>query len=129
MVLAPLRDLFKSLYINPRGTFPSSRPLDATEMTSQHMVEDLEVLRQYLKLDPMLLLGHTNGGSIALGYAPQYPSDVKKLVLLDHELQGSDHSVTYIEFAMKRKDGPMNRGALERLLTSKGTRMKRCRMH
>ena len=81
------------------------------------MVEDLETLRQYLKLGSMLLLGHSNGGSIALGYAQQYPSHVEKLVLIDHELQGFDDSATYVEFAMKRKDDPIYSAALERLQT------------
>ncbi len=67
--LASLHDSFKILYFTPRGTPPSSRPLDTSEMSSKHMVEDLETLRQHLKLDSMLLLGHSNGGSIALGYA------------------------------------------------------------
>ena len=48
-------------------------------MSSKHMVEDLETLRQYLKLGSMLLLGHSNDDSIALGYTQQYPSHVKKL--------------------------------------------------
>lgn len=83
------------------------------------MVEDLDILRQYLKLGSMLLLGHSNGGSVALGYAQQYPSHVQKLVLLDHELQGFDDSTTYIEFALKRKDDRMYSAALERLQTFK----------
>lgn len=117
--LTPLHDSFKILYFTPRGTPPSSRPLDTSEMSSKHMVEDLENLRQYLKLDSMRLLGHSNGGSIALGYAQQYPSHVEKLVLLDHELQGFDDSATYINFAMKRKDDPIYSAALERLQTFK----------
>ena len=115
--LAPLHDSFKFLYFNPRGTPPSSRPIDATEMSSKHMVEDLELLRQYLRLESMFLLGHSNGGSIALGYAQQYPSRVGKLVLLDHELQGFDDSATYLEFAMKRRDDPIYGPALRRLQT------------
>ena len=113
--LASLHDSFKILYFTPRGTPPSSRPLDTSEMSSKHMVEDLETLRQHLKLDSMILLGHSNGGSIALRYAQQYPSHVEKLVLFDHELQGFDDSATYAEFAMKRKDDPIYIAALERL--------------
>ncbi|CAD6579999.1 MAG: hypothetical protein ASARMPREDX12_009431 [Alectoria sarmentosa] len=117
--LAPLHGSLKILYFTPRGTPPSSRPLDASEMSSKHMVEDLEILRQYLKLGSMLLLGHSNGGSIVLGYAQQYPSHVEKLVLIDHELQGFDDSATYIEFAMKRKDDHIYGAALERLQSFK----------
>lgn len=117
--LAPLHDTFTILYFTPRGTPPSSRPVDSLEMSSKHMVEDLETLRQYLKLNRMLLLGHSNGGSVALGYAQRYPCHVEKLVLLDHELQGFDDSSTYTGFAMKRKDDPIYGAALERLQTFK----------
>ena len=117
--LSPLHDSFKILYFIPRGTPPSSRPLDTSEMSSKHMVEDLEILRQHLRLRSLFLLGHSNGGSIALGYAQQYPSHVEKLVLLDHELQGFDDSMTYIDFARKRKDDPMYSAALGRLQTFK----------
>lgn len=54
------------------------------------MVEDHEILRRYLKLGSMFLMGHSNGDSIVLGYAQRYPSHVEKLVLHDHELQGFD---------------------------------------
>lgn len=87
--LAPLHDSFEILYFTPRGTPPSSRPLDTLEMSSKHMVDDLEILRQYLKLGSMLLLGHSNGGSIAFGYAQQYPSHVDKLVCLTTSCKGS----------------------------------------
>lgn len=56
--LAPLHFSFKTLYFNPRGTPPSGRPVDASDMSSRHMVEDLESLRQYLRLNVMTLLGH-----------------------------------------------------------------------
>ena len=47
----------------------------------------LEIQRQYLKRDRIFLRRHSNGGSIALGYAQQYTSHIGKLVLLVHKLQ------------------------------------------
>ena len=117
--LAPLHDEFKMLYFNPRGTPPSSRPVDAMAMSSEDMVRDLELLRGYLGLEAVRLLGHANGGSIALGYAARYPSRVEKLVLLDHELQGFDDSAAYVAFATARQDDPMYGAALRRLRTFK----------
>lgn len=120
--LAPLHDSFKILYSTPRGTPPSSRPLDPSEMSSKHMVEDLDSLRQYLNLGSMLLLRHSNRGSIALVYTQQYPSRVKKLLLLNYKLQGLDELATYIEFVMKRDHNPIYGAALERLQKFKADR-------
>lgn len=117
--LASLHDSFSILYLNPRGTPPSSRPTEPSAMSSAHMVEDLESLRRYLGLETMTLLGHSNGGSITLGYSQRYPDRVVDLILLGHELQGFDDSATYIEFAMKRKDDPVYNTALMRLQTFK----------
>ncbi|KAK4695090.1 hypothetical protein P7C71_g2601, partial [Lecanoromycetidae sp. Uapishka_2] len=103
------------LYFVPRGTPPSSRPSNAMDMDSAHMVEDLESLRQYLGLKTMTLLGHSNGGSIALAYAQRYPRRVHNMMLLNHELQGFDDSATFTEFATKRKDDPVYSAALVRL--------------
>lgn len=113
--LSPLHSSFRMLYFVPRGTKPSSRPISALDMSSAHMVEDLEALRQYLGLANMTLLGHSNGGSIALAYSQQYPNRVQKMVLLDHELQGFDDSTTFMEFTMRRKNDPVYKVALEQL--------------
>ncbi|KAL2008434.1 hypothetical protein VTN00DRAFT_6628 [Thermoascus crustaceus] len=88
--LAPLATHFTLVFPHPRGTNGSSRPSSAHEMgTMTHMSSDLESLRQHLHLDNFpTLLGHSNGGAIALGYAERFPDRVEKLVLLDHQLLG-----------------------------------------
>lgn len=113
--LHTLHSSFRMLYFIPRGTPPSSRPIDAQNMSSAHMVEDLDALRQYLGLATMTLLGHANGGSIALAYAQQYSNRVLKMVLIDHKLEGFDDSTTFTGFAMKRKDDRVYNAALMRL--------------
>ena len=47
------------------------------------MADDIEGLRQYLALDKINLLGHSDSGAIALYYAERYPSALKKLVVVD----------------------------------------------
>ena len=115
--LSFLHASFKVLYLVPRGTSPSSRPTRALDMSSAHMVEDLEALRQYLGLVQMTLIGHSNGGSIILAYAQKWPECVMKMVLLDHELQGFDDSATFTEFALRRQNDPIYSTALIRLQT------------
>lgn len=77
------------IFFHSRGTDGSSRP-PASQMSSMpDLASDLENLRQHLHLERYpVLLGHSNGGAIALGYAEMYPCRVGKLVLLDHQLVG-----------------------------------------
>ncbi|CAG8892000.1 unnamed protein product [Penicillium egyptiacum] len=77
------------IFFRPRGTDGSSRPLASQMSSMPDLASDLEDLRQHLRLERYpVLLGHSNGGAIALGYAEMYPSRVGKLVLLDHQLVG-----------------------------------------
>ncbi|KAJ5616586.1 hypothetical protein N7537_001700 [Penicillium hordei] len=77
------------IFFHSRGTDGSSRPLASQMSTMPDLASDLEDLRQHLHLERYpVLLGHSNGGAIALGYAEMYPSRVSKLVLLDHQLVG-----------------------------------------
>ena len=79
------------------------------------MVKDLEALRLHLGLAMITLLGHSNGGSIALGYAERYLERVQKVILLDHQFEGFDDSTAFMGFAMRRKDNPVHSAALVRL--------------
>lgn len=77
------------IFFHPRGTNGSSRP-PASQMSSMpDLASDLEDLRQHLHLERYpVMMGHSNGGAIALGYAQMYSSRVNKLILLDHQLVG-----------------------------------------
>ena len=45
-------------------------------MTLQTVVEDLEALRQHLKQDRLVLIGHSWGGMLAMAYAVAHPERV-----------------------------------------------------
>ncbi|CAL5868031.1 uncharacterized protein PFLUO_LOCUS2254 [Penicillium psychrofluorescens] len=81
---------FTVVFFHPRGTAGSSRPRDETEMrTMPDMASDLDDLRSHLGLDQYpVLLGHSNGGAIALSYAEMYPDRVQRLILLNHQVVG-----------------------------------------
>ncbi|KAK1141744.1 hypothetical protein N8T08_008842 [Aspergillus melleus] len=58
-------------------------------MSSFELATDLEDLRIHLNLDKIpTLLGHSNGGAIALAYAEMFPERVERLVLLGGQLIG-----------------------------------------
>jgi proline iminopeptidase len=93
--LAPLEKTFTVLYFDTRGSGESSRPVDTKQMSTAVMADDIDHLRSYLGLDAINLVGHSNGGAIALDYAERYPQRVNKLVLIDPEvLDDRDPSAT-----------------------------------
>ena len=74
---------------SPRGNNDSERPASPEEMSSRHIVSDLEALRIHLGLEKFpYLMGHSAGGNIALGYAITYSSRVDKLFLFNSDLMG-----------------------------------------
>jgi proline iminopeptidase len=86
--MRPAAELFPSEYqrvfLEQRGT-GRSRParLTAEHMSLRLAVEDLEVLRNHLKLDRLLLAGHSWGGMLAMAYASFHPENVDRLILID----------------------------------------------
>ena len=79
------------------------------------MASDLELLRSHLGIDKLKLIGHSNGGAIALAFAQNYPDSVEKLVLIDSELQGftSDNFMNYVR---ARQAHPIYGPALQALM-------------
>lgn len=84
--LAPLETTFTVVYLDTRGSGGSSRPADTKQMSMAVMADDIDRFRSYLGLDSINLMGHSNGGTIALDYAERYPQRVKKVVLIDPEV-------------------------------------------
>jgi pimeloyl-ACP methyl ester carboxylesterase len=115
--LAPLLPNHTVLNLSPRGSDESSRPDDVSMMSSMDMAEDLESLRKYLDIPAFpVLLGHSNGGTIGLAYAELYPTRVEKLVLIDHQLLGTDAGAsgpTWEKFKAQRENQPQFRSAYE----------------
>jgi pimeloyl-ACP methyl ester carboxylesterase len=93
--LAPLEKTFTLLFLDTRGSGLSTQPDDRSRMSSEIMADDIDRLRDYLSLKSISLLGHSNGGTIALDYAERYPNRVDKVVLLDAEVLGDrEHEAT-----------------------------------
>jgi proline-specific peptidase len=79
--LAGLGESFTLILADPRGTGGSDRPADPRAYTTEDYVADLDQLRAHLRLERMLLLGHSHGGVVAAAYAVAHPERVEKLVL------------------------------------------------
>lgn len=52
-------------------------------MSSKHMATDIDVLRRHLNQETLIMLGHSNGATIALKYASIIPDKVRKCVRIN----------------------------------------------
>ena len=68
------------IYYEQRGCGRSSDASDSSSYTVPQLVDDLEELRQALKLDEIGLLGFSFGAELALEYAATYPQSVRRIV-------------------------------------------------
>jgi proline iminopeptidase len=78
---ARLADKMQLVYFDHRGHGRSARG-DLCAYTLDENVEDMETLRQYLGLGPVVSIGTSYGGTVAMAHAARYPSAVSHLILV-----------------------------------------------
>src|ERR1700728_921083 len=79
--LQPLARRHQLVLIDERGSGRSERLKDPKGYTLSRMVKDIECVRQHLKLERLVVLGHSLGGILAQAYAVRHPKRVLGLVL------------------------------------------------
>ncbi len=79
--MTPLSQKMQIVYFDHRGQGRSARG-DVTKYTLDENVEDMEALRQHLGLGPIVSIGTSYGGMVALAHAARYPDAVSHLVLI-----------------------------------------------
>jgi proline iminopeptidase len=77
----PLAQKLQLIYFDQRGQGRSARGNSETYTLEQN-VEDLEALRQHLGLGPIVSVGTSYGGIVAMAHAARYPAAVSHLVLI-----------------------------------------------
>jgi proline iminopeptidase len=70
------------VYFDHRGQGRSARDGDPARWTLDEDVEDMEALRRHLGAGPVVSLGTSYGGMVAMAHAARYPDAVSHLVLL-----------------------------------------------
>ncbi len=72
----------QTIIYDQRGTGRSKLiKTDASTISMKLMADDLEVLREHLKIDKWILLGHSFGGMLASYYATLYPEHIQAIIL------------------------------------------------
>ncbi len=97
---------FSVVYYDPRGCGKSLN-FDSKVLTFEENIEDIERIRQFLGFEKIMLLGHSYGSMVALGYAIKYPQSVLKMVL-----SAGAPSATFLE---KSKQNLSVRGNAEQI--------------
>jgi proline iminopeptidase len=78
---APLAEHVQLVYFDHRGHGRSASTDPATYVLDEN-VEDMEALRRHLGLGPIISIGTSYGGIVAMAHAARYPSAVSRLVLV-----------------------------------------------
>lgn len=78
-----LAEDYQLIYYDQRSTGFSVPEIDPAHFTIDTFVEDLEGIRQALKLDKVTLLGWSWGGNLAIYYAAKYPQHLNGIILVD----------------------------------------------
>ena len=69
------------IYLDSYGCGNSDRAASSSQYTFARHVDEIEGLRQALKLEKINLIGHSYGGIVAQAFAIKYPGSVKRLIL------------------------------------------------
>ena len=79
--MSPLADTMQLVYFDHRGQGRSARG-DKARYTLDENVADMEALRLHLGLGPVVSIGTSYGGMVAMAHAARYPEAVSKLILV-----------------------------------------------
>jgi proline iminopeptidase len=79
--MSPLSAGMQLVYFDHRGQGRSA-PADPASYTLDENVEDMEALRRHLGLGPIVSIGTSYGGMVAMAHAARYPEAVSQLVLI-----------------------------------------------
>jgi proline iminopeptidase len=111
--LLPLARHARLVFVDERGSGRSSRLEDASAYTVENMADDVEGVRQALRLGEVSILGHSYGGVLAQAYALKYPTRVSRLVLCS--TFASTSAMNRVFDRMKEKMDPELRARIDRL--------------
>jgi len=108
-----LSNSFRLIYYDQRGRGRSADRVRPEDVSLASDVADMEKVRQYFKLDSVVLLGHSWGTVLALEYALRYPQRVSRVILMNPAPASTDdYKQLRKEWLEKRPDDMDRRKAI-----------------
>jgi proline iminopeptidase len=111
-VLAPLTERMQLVYFDHRGQGRSGRG-DPAAYTLDENVEDMEALRRHLGTGPIVSIGTSYGGMVAMAHAARHPGAVSHLILIVTAAHGG--FITRARELVEARGTPEQRRACEPL--------------
>lgn len=111
--LLPLARHNRVIFLDERGSGRSQKLEDPEGYTVEAMVEDVEAVRQALKLGKINLLGHSYGGVLAQAYALKYQGNLSHLIL--SSTFSSTRAMNEVFVRMKERMAPDLRQRIDKL--------------
>lgn len=87
-----LEEFMEIHYLDQRGCGRSSLAPNG-DYSLKRLLLDIEEIRQELKIDRWIVMGHSFGGILATNYAKRYPNSVLSLILLNCTLNMRDSHI------------------------------------
>lgn len=91
-----LREALRLIFVDHRGFARSSGSVTTSECTLDIVLADIELVREHLGLDKIVIIGHSGHGYMALEYAKKYPQRVSHVVMIG---TGPSHSEANMQLA------------------------------
>ena len=74
-------EVYRIVLFDQRGSGRSTPHADLVDNTTDHLISDIEKIREYLGINRWLLFGGSWGSTLALAYAQAFPGRVRGMVL------------------------------------------------
>jgi len=82
-IVERLKGRYRTILVDQRGTGKSNLEIiDSTTITLEKYVEDINNVREYLKIEHWIVIGHSWGGGLAMALTAKYPNHTSKLILI-----------------------------------------------
>jgi proline iminopeptidase len=86
-----LAEKYQIIFYDQRGCGKTDFPKDTTSINVDQYVEDLEAIRNHLKIEKLILAGHSFGAILAINYGKKYPDNLKNLILISPAPANSEY--------------------------------------
>jgi proline iminopeptidase len=114
-----LAEKYRLIYYDPLGTGRS--PLgNVDRMNLSGAIDEIEVLRETLGIEPLNLLGHSFGALVALLYASRYPESMSSLVLASAAPPFLPDQKEAFDAAMAARRTPNSQDRMKQMAQSEG---------